>query len=60
VLVTDLDTQLILDLDGPASVQSFGSTVDLNTASVPEPSAILWQTPLMLALLWVGKRRLGA
>lgn len=57
MMVTDLDSRLVLDLDGPASVTSFGSTVDL--ASAPEPSSALWLVPAMLGLAWVRKKRLA-
>jgi hypothetical protein len=54
VLVTDLDSRLVLDLDGPASVTSFGSNVGIS--SVPEPSTSLLLAPGMLGLLWLRKR----
>ena len=53
--VTDLDSRLVLDLDGPASVTSFGSTANVANA-VPEPSTVLFLTPGMLAILWLRKR----
>jgi hypothetical protein len=58
-VVTDLDTQLILDLDGPASVEFFESGVGINGSPVPEPSTALWLVPGMLALGWLRKRSLA-
>jgi hypothetical protein len=58
-LVTDLDSRLVLDLDGPASTQWFGSNVYVpNASSVPEPSTALWLVPGMFGLLWLRKKRL--
>jgi len=54
VPVTDLDTQLVLDLDGPADIQYFDAGVTTNT--VPEPSTALLLVPGMLALAWLRKR----
>jgi hypothetical protein len=61
VLVTDLDTQLILDLDGPANVAFFESGVGVNgsDSTVPEPSTALWLVPGVLALAWLRKRSLA-
>jgi hypothetical protein len=55
--VTDLDSRLILDMDGPASISSFGSTAEFS--GVPEPSAALWLAPGMLGLMWLRKKRLA-
>jgi hypothetical protein len=57
-LVTNLDSRLILDLDGPASVQTFGTTANLTPT--PEPSTVLWLTPALFAALWLRKSRLSA
>jgi hypothetical protein len=57
--VTDLDTQLILDLDGPASVPFFQSGVVVPSSPTPEPSTALWLVPGMLALGWLRKRSLA-
>lgn len=54
-LVTNLDSRLVLDLDGPASVTSFGSTANVSNV-VPEPSTGLFLAPGMLAILWLRKR----
>jgi hypothetical protein len=51
-VVTDLDSRLILTLDGPASVTSFGSTANI----VPEPSTALFLAPGMLGFLFIRKR----
>lgn len=54
VPVTDLDTRLVLDLDGPGSTTSFGSTASLS--SVPEPSSLLWLAPAFVALVCLRRR----
>jgi len=61
VLVTDLDTQLILNLDGPASIQFFETGVNIvgTGNAVPEPSTALWLVPGMLALAWLRKRAIA-
>jgi hypothetical protein len=59
VVVTDLDTQLILDLDGAASVEYFESGVGVNGSPVPEPASALWLVPGMLGLAWLRKRSLA-
>jgi hypothetical protein len=53
--VTDLDSRLVLDLDGASSVTSFGSTANV----VPEPSTSLFLAPGVLALVWLRKRWLA-
>ena len=60
-VVTDLDTQLILDLSGDSSVPFFESGVDVigSGSPVPEPSTALWLVPGMLALVWLRKRTLA-
>ena len=55
VTVTDLDTRLILDLDGPANVTTFGTSV--NVSPTPEPSSALWLAPAMLGLAWLRRSR---
>lgn len=55
-LVTDLDSRLVLDLDGASSITSFGSTTDLS--SVPEPSMAFLLAPLMLGFMLLRKRGL--
>jgi hypothetical protein len=63
--VSTLDTRLILDLTGPASVTSFGSIANVtgggpdfsNPSQVPEPSSALWVVPGMLGLAWFRQRR---
>jgi hypothetical protein len=52
-LVTDLDTRLILNLDGPASIRSFGTAANLT--STPEPSTSLWLATGLLG--FVGWRK---
>ncbi len=52
--VTNLDSRLVLDLDGASSVTSIGSTATLGV--VPEPSTSLFLAPGMLAFLWLRKR----
>jgi hypothetical protein len=59
-VVNTLDTRLILDLDGPAEVDYFGSTATVSSggpAAVPEPSSALWLAPGLLALAWLSKKR---
>jgi hypothetical protein len=59
-VVTTLDTELILDLDGPAEADYFGSTTSVTSggpAAVPEPSSALWLAPGLLALVWLRKKR---
>jgi hypothetical protein len=56
--VTDLDSRLILDLDGASSITSLGSTATLGV--VPEPSTSLFLAPGMLAFLWLRKRWLAS
>ena len=53
VLVTDLDSRLVLDLVGPASITSFGTTV--NISPVPEPSTSLWLALGILVVLWLRR-----
>ena len=69
VNVSTLDTRLILDLNGPATVDSFGSIATVtgggpdfsnsnsNPSQVPEPSTAIWVVPGMLGLAWFRKRR---
>lgn len=58
-IVTDVDTRLILDLDGASSTTYFGTNADItpNVSGVPEPSSLLWLAPAMFALLWLRKKR---
>jgi hypothetical protein len=59
ISVTTLDTRLILDLNGPADVDFFGSTANVTgggPSEVPEPSTSLLLAPGMLAFLWLRKR----
>jgi hypothetical protein len=62
--VNTLDTRLILDLTGPAEVDSFGSIADVTfggpTSAVPEPSSSWLMIPVLLAYVWVRKKRLTA
>jgi len=58
-LVTDLDSRLILDLCGPSSTQWFGTNVEVDGSSVPEPSTTLWLVPAMFGLVWLRKKRLA-
>jgi len=61
ILVTTLDTRLTLNLDGPASVNSFGvQTSVTNTPPVPEPSSSLILIPGFAAVAWFRKRRHAA
>lgn len=54
LIATDVDTRLILDLDGQSSTTYFGTNAQLT--GVPEPSTSLWLAPLMLALFWLRKK----
>jgi hypothetical protein len=62
LVVTTLDTRLILDLDGPAEVDYFGSTANVTfggpspVSSVPEPSTSLLLAPGLLAFVWLRKK----
>ncbi len=61
-VVNTLDTELILDLDGPAEADYFGSTASVTSggpAAVPEPSTTLWLAPL-LGLMWLRRTRQGS
>jgi hypothetical protein len=58
-LVSSLDTRLILDLDGPAEVDSFGSVANVTEggpSAVPEPSTSLLLAPGLLAFVWLRKK----
>lgn len=57
-LVGTLDSDLILDLTGPANISSFGlHTVVTGASPTPEPSTLLFLTPALLALAWFRKKR---
>ena len=61
LVVTDVDTRLILDLDGsssPSSTTYFGTNADItpSVSGVPEPSSLLWLAPAMFAMLWLRKK----
>jgi hypothetical protein len=54
VLVTDIDTRLILDLEGPASVYTFGMATSFATPDIslsPEPSTFLLLASGLFALI---------
>lgn len=57
MVVTDLDTRLILDLDGPAYVSSFGTSVNVAPTPTPEPSSFLFVAPAMLGLIILQRRK---
>jgi len=59
-LVTMLDSRLVLDLTGPASVDSFGWGANVTgggPSPVPEPSTSLLLVPAFAALAWLRKKR---
>jgi hypothetical protein len=61
VLVTDIDTRLILDLVGPASVSVFGTgtsfaSPDVSQAPAPEPSTPLLLASGLFAFVWWRKK----
>jgi hypothetical protein len=56
LVVTDVDTRLILDLSGISSTTYFGTNAIINGADVPEPSTSLWLAPGIFGLLWLRKR----
>lgn len=57
-LVTTMDNRLILDLTGPASVDSFGWHAGVTpTPPVPEPSTALFLIPGLMAVAWLRKKR---
>jgi hypothetical protein len=61
-LVTTLDSRLILDLDGPASVGTFGTTIGVTgggPSPVPEPSTSLFLASGLLGFVWLRKRWLA-
>lgn len=56
-LVTTMDNRLILDLKGPASVDSFGWQGNVTPTSItPEPSTWLFITSGLVALSWLRKK----
>ena len=58
-LVTTMDSRLILDLTGPAYVQSIGLGVGVTEggpSSVPEPSTTLFLIPALGLLAWWRKK----
>jgi len=57
LIATDVDTRLILDLNGASSTTYFGTNADLT--GVPEPSTTLWLAPGMLGLFWLRKKWLS-
>lgn len=57
LIATDVDTRLILDLNGQSSTTYFGTNAELT--GVPEPSTSLWLAPGMLALFWLRKKWLA-
>jgi hypothetical protein len=57
LIATDVDTRLVLDLDGLSSTTYFGTNAELT--GVPEPSTSLWLAPGMLALFWLRKKWLA-
>lgn len=60
VAVTTIDTRLILDLTGPASITSFGTATSFATpdvAQAPEPSSALLLASGLFVFLWGRKKR---
>jgi hypothetical protein len=57
MIATDVDTRLILDLNGQSSTTYFGTNAELT--GVPEPSTSLWLAPGMLGLFWLRKKWLA-
>jgi hypothetical protein len=59
MLVSTVDTRLILDVNGPGGADSFGAVIDVTgggPTATPEPSASFLVAPAMLGLVWLGKR----
>jgi len=59
ILVTTVDTRLILDLNGPAEADSFGGVIDVTgggPTATPEPSAAFLVAPALLGLVWFRKK----
>ena len=59
MLVSTVDTRLILDVNGPGGADSFGAVMDVTgggPAATPEPSAVFLVVPAMLGLVWLRKK----
>jgi len=56
ILVTTMDNRLILDLNGPASVDSFGWQGSVTPIPSPEPAAWLLLLSGLVALPWLRKK----
>jgi len=55
-LVTTMDNRLILDLNGPADVDSFGWTGTVTPVESPEPATWILLVSGLLALPWLRKK----